>query len=95
MSLSKQLMLLISLLFLLIFGGNFAVGVNQMRAYLLVESQVHAQDTATSLGLSLSPHLANPTDPILETSMLSSLNDAINSLGYANSNKVTRLAAIK
>jgi len=67
MSLSKQLMLLISLLFLLIFGGNFAVGVNQMRAYLLVESQVHAQDTATSLGLSLSPHLANPTDPILET----------------------------
>ncbi len=67
MSLSKQLMLLISLLFLLIFGGNFAVGVNQMRAYLLVESQVHAQDTATSLGLSLSPHLADPTDPILET----------------------------
>lgn len=67
MSLSKQLMLLISLLFLLIFGGNFAVGVNQMRAYLLVESQVHAQDTATSLGLSLSPHLNDPTDPILET----------------------------
>ena len=67
MSLSKQLMLLISLLFLLIFGGNFAVGVNQMRAYLLVESQVHAQDTATSLGLSLSPHLADPADPILET----------------------------
>lgn len=67
MYLSRQLMLLISLLFLLIFGGNFAVGVNQMRGYLLVESQVHAQDTATSLGLSLSPHLTDPTDPILET----------------------------
>ncbi|HSO80830.1 MAG TPA: LapD/MoxY N-terminal periplasmic domain-containing protein [Chromatiaceae bacterium] len=84
MSLSKQLMLLISLLFLLIFGGNLAVGVNQMRDYLLVESRVHAQDTATSLGLSLSPHLADPDDPILETMIR-----AIYDMGYYQEIKLT------
>ena len=29
-------------------------GVNNIRSYLQVQSEVHAQDTATSLGLSLS-----------------------------------------
>jgi diguanylate cyclase (GGDEF)-like protein len=77
-------MLLVSLLFLLIFGGNFAVGVNQMRDYLLVESKVHAQDTATSLGLSLSPHLGDPNDPILET-MIRAIYDR----GYYREIKLT------
>ena len=77
MSLSKQLMLLVSLLFLLIFAGTFTVSVNGMRDYLQVESKVHAQDTATSLALSLSPHLANPQDAILETMV-----KAIYDMGY-------------
>lgn len=67
MSLFRQLLLLISALFLLIFGGNLAIGVHQARAYLQSEGMAHAQDTATSLGLSLSPHLADPADPIIAT----------------------------
>lgn len=77
MSLSKQLLLLISVLFLLIFIGNFAVSTHQMRAYLQVEAKIHAQDTATSLGLSLSAHLNNPQDPILKTMIM-----AIYDMGY-------------
>lgn len=77
MSLSKQLLLLMSMLFVLIFAGNLAIGVKQIRDYLQTEALIHAQDTATSLGLSLSPHMADPTDPILETMIR-----AIYDMGY-------------
>lgn len=77
MSLYKQLLLLTSLLCLTIFVGNFAVSVKGMREYLQVESKVHAQDTATSLGLSLSPHFADQHNPILETMV-----KAIYDMGY-------------
>ena len=78
MSLSKQLLLLIALLFLMTFGVNFWVGVSNVRDYLQEESRVHAQDTATSLGLSLSPHLAeNENDPIIQTMI-----QAIFDMGY-------------
>lgn len=40
-----------------------------MRSYLEGEAEIHAQDTATSLGLSLSPHLQNKADPIIETTV--------------------------
>ena len=77
MSLSKQLLILISALFLMIFSLNFLVSVNKIRDYLESESQVHAQDTATSLGLSLSPYMVNETDPIIKTMM-----NAIFDMGY-------------
>ncbi len=38
-----------------------------MRDYLETESLTHAQDTATSLGLALSPHLENKDNPMIET----------------------------
>jgi len=69
MSLSKQLLLLISGLFLMIFSVNFVLSVDNIRSYLEGESQVHAQDTATSLGLSLSPYLVDEKDPVIETMM--------------------------
>ncbi len=69
MSLSKQLLLLISALFLMIFSVNFVLSVDNIRSYLEEESEVHAQDTATSLGLSLSPYLVDENDPIIETMM--------------------------
>ncbi|MCK5829987.1 MAG: EAL domain-containing protein [Methylococcales bacterium] len=69
MSLSKQLLILISVLFLMIFTLNFVLSVNNIRSYLEGEAEVHAQDTATSLGLSLSPYLVEETDPIIETTM--------------------------
>lgn len=69
MTLSKQLVILILALFLMIFSVNFIISVNNMRSYLQVESQVHAQDTATSLGLSLSPYISNEKDPVIKTMM--------------------------
>jgi len=69
MTLSKQLIILISVLFLMIFSVNFVISVNNMRSYLQIESEVHAQDTATSLGLSLSPYIGNETDPVMKTMM--------------------------
>jgi len=77
MSLSKQLLILISALFLMIFSLNFVLSVNNIKSYLEGESQVHAQDTATSLGLSLSPYMVDVTDPIIETTM-----NAIFDMGY-------------
>ena len=69
MSLFKQLLILISALFLMIFSVNFIISVNNIRSYLEGEAKVHAQDTATSLGLSLSPYMLNEKDPIIETTM--------------------------
>jgi len=67
MSLSKQLLILISLIFLAIFAVNFITSVNNIRDYLQIESKVHAEDTATSLGLSISPYISEDNDPIMET----------------------------
>ena len=69
MSLSKQLLILISTLFLMIFCVNFVLSVNNIRSYLEGEAEIHAQDTATSLGLSLSPHMDKESDPIIETTI--------------------------
>ena len=77
MSLSKQLLILISALFLMIFSLNLLLSVNNIRSYLEGESQIHAQDTATSLGLSLSSYMVEETDPIIETTM-----NAIFDMGY-------------
>lgn len=77
MTLSKQLLILISTLFLMIFSVNFIISVDNIRSYLEGESEVHAQDTATSLGLSLSPYMVDETDPVIETMM-----NAIFDMGY-------------
>lgn len=67
MSLSKQFILLVSTIFILIFSVNFVISINNIKNYLQEESQIHAQDTATSLGLSLSPYIADLQDPTIET----------------------------
>ncbi len=77
MSLSKQLLILISALFLILFSVNFALSVKNIKTYLEGESQSHAQDTATSLGLSLSPYMMDTSDPIIKT-MVSAIFD----MGY-------------
>lgn len=77
MSLAKQLLLLVTLIFFIVFSVNFALSIDNIRGYLQGESEIHAQDTATSLGLSLSPHMENPQDPILRTMM-----NAIFDTGY-------------
>lgn len=77
MSLSKQLLILISVIFLIVFSVSFVLSIGNIRNYLEVESEIHVQDTATSLGLSLSPHMADEHDPILLTMM-----NAIFDMGY-------------
>lgn len=77
MSLSKQLLVLVTLIFFIVFAVNFTLSMNNIRSYLQVESEIHMQDTATSLGLSLSPHMVDEHDPILRTMM-----NAIFDTGY-------------
>lgn len=67
MTLSKQLLILISTLFLAMFSVNYVISIENIRSYLQTEAQAHAQDTATSLGLSLSPFIHKESDPILLT----------------------------
>jgi EAL domain-containing protein (putative c-di-GMP-specific phosphodiesterase class I)/GGDEF domain-containing protein len=74
MTLKKQLMLLIALMFVAIFALNFYISINNIKEYLQVESEITAQDSATSLGLSLSPHMYAEDDGILET-MINSIFD--------------------
>ena len=69
MSLSKQLLILITLIFFFIFSVNFFLSVGNIKSYIEVESEIHVQDTATSLGLSLSPHMVDNQDPIIRAMM--------------------------
>jgi len=66
MSLSKQLYLIISLIFFMIFAGNFIISVQNTKEYLETESATKAQDTATSLGMTLKSLLKNKKDPEIE-----------------------------
>lgn len=77
MSLSRQLIIIITLLFIVLFIGTLAVSTHNTRGYLAHQLESHAQDTASSLGLSLTPHMANNDLPTM-TSMV----DAIFDRGY-------------
>lgn len=77
MTLSRQLILTISLLFLLITLGSFWISIDNTRNYLKLQQQSHAQDTATSLGLALTPILAAGDEATLQ-----SMVDAVFDRGY-------------
>ena len=67
MSLSKQLYLIISFIFFMIFTGNFIISVNNFTEYLQIESETKSQDTATSLGIRLKPLINKDiNDPEIE-----------------------------
>ncbi|MDD2738775.1 MAG: LapD/MoxY N-terminal periplasmic domain-containing protein [Methylomonas lenta] len=57
MPLSKQLHVLISTLFLLILTLNLILSIKNIKDYLQGEAKIHAQNTATSLGLLLTDSL--------------------------------------
>lgn len=67
MSLSKQLYIIISVIFFMIFAGNFIISVKNTKEYLEIESVTKAQDTATSLGMSLRNLLKDKSDPEIES----------------------------
>jgi len=77
MTLARQIILVISLVFLLVLAGVFVHGVLNTRAYLAQQLGSHAQDTATSLALSLGPVLQQQDMAAAE-----SLVDAIVDRGY-------------
>jgi EAL domain-containing protein (putative c-di-GMP-specific phosphodiesterase class I)/GGDEF domain-containing protein len=67
MSLSKQLYIIISIIFFMIFTGNFIISVKNTKEYLETESVTKAQDTATSLGMSIRNLLKDKTNPEIES----------------------------
>ncbi|MDH5184253.1 MAG: EAL domain-containing protein [Gammaproteobacteria bacterium] len=77
MPLSRQLISVMFLLFILVFSGTFAINTHNTREYLINQLESHAQDTATSLGLSL-------TDPYSKNDipLVNSMVDAIFDRGY-------------
>ena len=86
MTLYRQIVISIITLLVLGFMGTVIISTNNLRAYLETQLEVHAQDTATSLGLSLSPHM-KPRDMAIVQSMV----DAIFDRGYYSSIGVTTL----
>jgi len=87
MTLSRQLVMLLAALLLLVFVGTFFISVQNARTYLEMQLESHAQDAATSLGLSVSPHMLN-NDLVTASSMV----DAIFDRGYY---QIIRLEDIK
>ena len=86
MTLYKQIVFVIISLSVSMFVGTVVVNVNNVRDYLAAQLESHAQDTATSLGLSISPHMANNDEPTM-TSMV----DAIFDRGYYEDIVLTRI----
>ncbi|MCP4043278.1 MAG: EAL domain-containing protein [Gammaproteobacteria bacterium] len=77
MTLGRQLFLIITLMFILVFAGTLIISVNNTRNYLVTQLESHAQDGATSLGLSISPYMVDEELIIMERMV-----DAIFDGGY-------------
>jgi len=75
MTLSRQFITLLVIMFLLVFSGNYWSVLSNTREYLTLQLQSHAQDAATSLGLSLTPY----TDSVsIMESMINAIFDSGN-----------------
>lgn len=85
MSLLKQLFLAICLFLVVAFTGSFIVSLETSREQLLSQLRSHAQDAATALGVSMTPHVDDPA-------MLELLVNSIFDSGYFASIRVVRIA---
>jgi diguanylate cyclase (GGDEF)-like protein len=72
MTLSRQLIMLVATLVVLLFLGTLAISVHNTRDYLESQLGSHAQDAATSLGLSATSHVAKQ-DRAMVTSMVNAM----------------------
>lgn len=75
MTLLRQLIIVIVALFALLFAGALAINIHNTRGYLNDQLRTISQDMATSLGLSLSPHLGAGELKIAE-SMVNAVSDS-------------------
>ncbi|MGB5261380.1 MAG: LapD/MoxY N-terminal periplasmic domain-containing protein, partial [Gammaproteobacteria bacterium] len=67
MTLYKQISAGIVLLFFICFAGTFYISTGNLKQFLSTQLDTHAQDTATSLGLSISPYMQSNDLTIVET----------------------------
>lgn len=74
MTLYRQLIIFTFLLFLLLFAGTWYAKLQSTRTFLIDQLESHAQDTATSLALSVSPHVAQKDMATVE-SMINAVFD--------------------
>jgi diguanylate cyclase (GGDEF)-like protein len=74
MSLNKQMMIFIASMLLILLIGTFALNLNNTKNFLQDQLSSHAQDTATSLGLSLSSN-ADPDDISTMETMINAVFD--------------------
>lgn len=88
MSLFKQLLIAIFLFMLIIFSGSFIVNLESSREQYNNQLLSHAQDAATALGLSLTPHV---DDPAMIELMVSSIFDS----GYYDAIRIVDQASGK
>ena len=77
MTLLRQLIIVIVTLFMMLFAGSVVINVNNTRNYLNNQLRSISQDMATSLGMSLSPHIAAG-----ETTTAESMVNAVSDSGY-------------
>jgi diguanylate cyclase (GGDEF)-like protein len=74
MTLYRQLVVFTLLLFLILFTGTWLANLDSTRSFLLDQLESHAQDTATSLGLSVSQYSIDNDKPAIE-SMINAVFD--------------------
>lgn len=74
MTLYRQMFIFIFLLFVLLFTAASVIKLQSTRAFLEEQLSAHAQDTATSLGLSILPHIVESDLATVDT-MLSAVFD--------------------
>ena len=75
MRLSTQLSTSLLVFLILIFAGSFAINVKLTREYVNDQLATHAQDTATSLGLSITPHLGEANGIAVAETMVNAIFD--------------------
>jgi diguanylate cyclase (GGDEF)-like protein len=74
MTLYRQLIIFTLTLFLILFIGTWFAKLETTRSFLVDQLESHAQDTATSLGLSITQHMINKDMPTIE-SMINAVFD--------------------
>ena len=74
MTLYRQLVFFTLVLFFLLFTGTWLANLESTRSFLIDQLESHAQDTATSLGLSISQHNVENDKPAIE-SMINAVFD--------------------
>nr|NKX68573.1 diguanylate cyclase [Alteromonadaceae bacterium A_SAG7] len=75
MRLSTQLSTSLAIFLVLVFAGSFIINVKLTREYVNEQLATHAQDTATSLGLSITPYIGEPNGIIVAETMVNAIFD--------------------